>query len=417
MSYTVQFDNVSKKYRLGMTRSSLPNLLVEFSKSVMNRGRQNEARRNLIHWAVKNVNFDMRAGESMALIGPNGAGKTTILKLLAQITKPTTGNIKVNGKLSALIELGAGFHPDLSGRENIYLNGVILGLKREEIRNLYDEIVEFSELEHFMETPLKRYSSGMAVRLGFAVAASIKPDILLVDEVLAVGDASFRLKCVQRIEKLLQHGTSLIFVSHNMDLVKAVCEKSIYLDHGQAIYFGNTNEAVDIYNRALNERRIQQFSASEGSQDTSKGFVEITEVKIVGQNDTPNASLTTTQPARIDINYISYDDIADSVIVLRIIRTDGISCSVLYSNLDNVHFSIKKGAGNISVRLEPLQLFPGVYYVAATLKSANEAITFSIGRSDWFEVKGKHHGYQDRDAVFEPNHQWEHQVDLEAGAS
>lgn len=398
-----------------MTRTSLPTFLFETGKNILKRNEKGSAAKKQLYWAVKNVSFELKPGESLALIGPNGAGKTSILKLLAQITKPTTGNIQVNGKLSALIELGAGFHPDLSGRENVYLNGVILGLKRDEIKKLYDEIVEFSELEQFIDTPLKRYSSGMAVRLGFAVAASIQPDILLVDEVLAVGDTSFRLKCMQKIDKLLGTGTSLIFVSHNMDLVKAVCKKSIYLDHGQVIYYGDTNKAVDVYSRALNEQRKKQFDAGKIDLESSKGHVEITKVNLVGQNGDSDGYLHTAQSVRINASYSAFEDIDNSVVVIRIIRTDGISCSVLYSSQDGRRFSIKKGTGVIGARLDPLQLFPGIYYVAVTLKSANEAVTYSLGRSDWFEVKGEASGYQDRDAVYIPNHHWEHQVDIKAG--
>ncbi|HIE57822.1 MAG TPA: ABC transporter ATP-binding protein, partial [Anaerolineales bacterium] len=208
----IQFQNISKRYNLGMTRTSLPTAAYQWGRSLLKPAKSQERQKKQYLWALKDVSFDLQRGESLALIGPNGAGKTTILKLLAGITTPTSGNIQINGKLSALIELGAGFHPDLSGRENIFLNGAILGLTRAEVQRKFDEIVAFSELEQFIDTPVKRYSSGMAVRLGFAVAASIDPDILLVDEVLAVGDAAFRQKCMERIRSMLNQGTSIIFV-------------------------------------------------------------------------------------------------------------------------------------------------------------------------------------------------------------
>jgi lipopolysaccharide transport system ATP-binding protein len=212
MTIRVRFENVSKRYRLGLARTSLPSLAQAALKQALagRAGKQAQARE---FWALQDVSFELHAGESLALIGRNGAGKTTILKLLANITQPTSGRVETFGQLSALIELGAGFHPDLTGRENVYLNGTILGLSRREIDLHYDEIVEFAELAQFIDTPVKRYSSGMTVRLGFAVASCLTPDILLVDEVLAVGDASFQQKCMARIRELLKNGTSIIFIS------------------------------------------------------------------------------------------------------------------------------------------------------------------------------------------------------------
>ena len=230
MKPVIEFSNVSKRYNLGLTRTSLPSVISQWVKQALLGSNSSDRK---YHWALRDVSFNLEKGQSLALVGPNGAGKSTILKLLAKITNPTSGKAEVNGQLSALIELGAGFHPDLTGRENIFLNGTILGLTYKDIQRRYDEIVAFSEIEEFIDTPVKRYSSGMTVRLGFAVASCIEPDILLVDEVLAVGDASFRQKCIERIKTLLSNGTSLIFVSHDMGLVRAVCERALYIEHGQ----------------------------------------------------------------------------------------------------------------------------------------------------------------------------------------
>ena len=240
----IRFENVSKRYRLGLTRTSVPAYVSQSIKNLRNITRRNNQDDQYL-WALKDISFELSRGESLALIGPNGAGKSTILKLLAGITHPTSGQIEVNGQLSALIELGAGFHPDLTGRENIYLNGTILGLSRKEVNQRFEEIVDFSELERFIDTPVKRYSSGMSVRLGFAVAACINPEILLVDEVLAVGDASFQQKCLKRIHSLLHNGTSIIFVSHNLYLVQSACETGIYLHKGEVKYTGSISEVID----------------------------------------------------------------------------------------------------------------------------------------------------------------------------
>lgn len=408
MGATIQFLGVSKKYNLGMSRVSIPGLVSSWARSVVRRTNKN-ALDSRSFWALRDVSFELNKGDALALVGANGAGKTTTLKLLARITKPTLGEIQVNGKLSALIELGAGFHPDLSGRENIYLNGAILGLKKDEIDRRFDSIVSFAELERFIDTPVKRYSSGMAVRLGFAVAASIDPDILLVDEVLAVGDSAFRLKCMNRIQELIDNGTTLVFVSHNMGLVKAVCDKAVYIEKGIVRQFGETNDVVETYNRALNERRISEFEGPGEASGTHSATCEITRVEIAGQDADPNV-LMTHRPAKITVRYRAYHDLGDISVVLRLIRSDGIACAALYSRTDQVTLAVGQGAGEISTMLSPLQLFPGTYYVVATLKNKNETLVHDMAYSDWFHVEGEMQGYEDLDAVYEPNRIWKHQL-------
>jgi lipopolysaccharide transport system ATP-binding protein len=246
---TITFSNVSKQYQLGLTRTSAPALVARWARKALRRPAGEAAGRTF--WALRDVSFELRQGDSLALVGANGAGKTTILKLLANITKPTSGSLATHGQLSALIELGTGFHPDLTGRENIFLNGTILGLRRKEIAGRLDEIIDFAGLERFIDTPVKRYSSGMIVRLGFAVAASIHPDILLVDEVLAVGDAAFQQKCLKRIHSLIEGGASIVFVSHNFYLVQAVCSTALYLKKGEVQHYGPTREVIDHYEQDL----------------------------------------------------------------------------------------------------------------------------------------------------------------------
>lgn len=389
-----------------MTRTSLPVLLSSWARSAFRKAGQ-EVLAAGDFWALRDVSFELNKGEALALVGANGAGKTTTLKLLAKITKPTSGEITVNGKLSALIELGAGFHPDLSGRENIFLNGAILGLKKAEIQHRFDSIVSFAELEKFIDTPVKRYSSGMAVRLGFAVAASIDPDILLVDEVLAVGDAAFRLKCMNRIQELIRNGTTLIFVSHNMGLVKAVCGLALFIEKGQMKHFGKTNDVVETYNRVLNEQRISEFEDRGGGAKTHSSTGEITRVSVSGQGDDANI-LMTNRPAKIIIQYHAYHDLGEVSIVLRVIRSDGVVCASLYSNVDDVPLAVTRGNGEITVMFQPLQLFPGTYYAVATLKDKIGSLNHDMAYSDWFHVGGEMAGYEDLDAVYEPNRVWNH---------
>lgn len=199
-------------------------------------------------WALKDLNFEVNKGEVIGIIGRNGAGKSTLLKILSQITPPTTGEIKIRGRVGSLLEVGTGFHPELTGRENIFLNGAILGMTRNEIANKFDQIVEFSGIEKFLDTPVKYYSSGMYVRLAFSVAAHMEPDILIVDEVLAVGDAEFQKKCLGKMEEVTkQEGRTILFVSHNMGAINRLCAKTIILDKGKIVFYGNTKEAIEIY--------------------------------------------------------------------------------------------------------------------------------------------------------------------------
>jgi lipopolysaccharide transport system ATP-binding protein len=404
---TIQFVDVSKKYHLGMTRVSLPELVSGWARSALQRTR-GSANGSRDFWALHDVSFELKKGDSLALVGENGAGKTTILKLLANITKPTSGIINVNGTLSALIELGAGFHPDLSGRENIFLNGTILGLKKEEIARRFDSIVDFAGLEKFIDTPVKRYSSGMAVRLGFAVAASIDPDVLLVDEVLAVGDAAFRLKCMNRIQELINNGTTLVFVSHNMGLVKAVCQKALFIEKGVVREYGETSEVVEVYNRVMNENRISEFEVVQQKGKVHSSTCEITKVEITAETGKEDTFFT-HKPATIHVQYRSYHDLGEIAVVLRIIRSDGVSCAVLYSRVDRKSLYVKQGSGVIKVSLNPLQLFPGAYYVAATIKNAQESMVHDLAYSDWFQVAGAEKAFLDLDAIFEPNRTWSQQ--------
>ncbi len=406
MKPTVRFEHVSKQYHLGLTRRSLPDLAKQWIK-LPARHVQNKAAEEQVFWALRDVNFELAAGQSLALIGPNGAGKTTILKLLAKITKPTSGKISTNGQLSALIELGAGFHPDLTGRENIYLNGTILGLSRKEVEQRFDEIVAFSELEHFIDTPVKRYSSGMSVRLGFAVASCIEPDILLVDEILAVGDAKFRQKCINRIQSLLNRGASIIFVSHNLWLVQSICSVGLYVNRGEAKLYGKIAEVIDAYDRTLNEQRAQQFENAQTEKSESTD-IEITKVEVVGAAETVLDELPNSQPATVNIHYLAYRSLQNVNVVVRILRSDGLTCCMMRSMLDEVQIDVARGEGVISVTLQPLQLRGGTYFIQAMIRDHNDLGGMAVINSDWFYVVGSVLSYSDMNGIFEPNRSWKH---------
>lgn len=242
----ITFQNVWKKFRRGERHDSLRDLIPAMARRIT-KGKSAGNANSKEFWALRDVSFQLNRGESIGVIGPNGSGKSTILKLLSNILKPDRGTVLVSGRYASLIELGAGFHPDLTGRENIYLNGTILGMKRAEINQKLDSIVEFSELHEFLDTPVKRYSSGMYARLGFAVAAHVEPEILIVDEVLSVGDYHFQEKCFAKMNEFTKNGTTLVFVSHNLAAVSSLCQSGLLLKWGTPVYQGDVRTAVAKY--------------------------------------------------------------------------------------------------------------------------------------------------------------------------
>jgi lipopolysaccharide transport system ATP-binding protein len=406
MTAVVRFEHVSKQYRLGASRTSLLRSLSRSVNKLVKPGSAESAEKQAL-WALRDIDFVLSRGECLGLVGQNGAGKSTLLKLLANITRPTSGRIEVNGRVSALIELGSGFHPDLTGRENVFLNGTILGLSQREIRRRFDEIVEFSELERFIDTPVKRYSSGMTVRLGFAVASCIEPDILLVDEVLAVGDASFRQKCLGRIERLLASGTSMIFVSHNINMVQAVCTSALYIKQGQIVYQGDTTEAIKIYERDLHEEQARKLEAGGRAQLLDRlTDVQITQVAVLGRNGDAVSEFGGHDGAEIQIHYNNRATIGDASVVMRIVRGDGLTCCMLRSSLNGTPLTLAHGEGIFSVIVEPLQLTGGMYYIEVCISTPMDLVLLAVARSSWFYIAGAVLSHEERSGVFEPHHRW-----------
>jgi len=247
-SSALEFHRIFKKFRRGEGYDSLRDLLPGIFKKAFEHSR-GVGLKEKEFWALRDVTFQVGRGEALGIVGPNGSGKSTALKILSGILKPTSGTMRVNGRISALIEVGAGFHPDLTGRENIYLNGAILGMSKWEIQQKLDAIIDFSGIPDFIDTPVKRYSSGMYARLGFSIAAHVEPEILLVDEVLSVGDFTFQGRCIQKMQEILKNGTTVIFVSHNMESVLSLCDRAILLVNGQVTKEGEPGEVIAEYCR------------------------------------------------------------------------------------------------------------------------------------------------------------------------
>jgi ABC-type polysaccharide/polyol phosphate transport system ATPase subunit len=289
----LEMDHVSKKFRKGELYDSLRDLVPALAgRFLKGRLRPDLAEREF--WAVRDVSFQVARGEAFGVIGSNGAGKSTILKLLSGIMTPTRGRLAIHGRLSALIEVSAGFHPDLTGRENIYLNGTILGMSRKEIARRFDEIVAFSGLEEFIDTPVKRYSSGMFARLGFSVAAHVDPDILIVDEVLSVGDFVFQQKCLEKMTSVIKGGTTVIFVSHNLQAVAELCGRALLMDRGEAVAIGPPDEAIRTYLARVETRRVHG--------ETSGVFASRVETRDASG---PRAHFRTGERVTVDVEVVS----------------------------------------------------------------------------------------------------------------
>jgi lipopolysaccharide transport system ATP-binding protein len=305
---TISVESLAKRYRIGKqvdgseeSASRLRKLVTPLKNSFQYLANTlREPSPEEIIWALNGVSFQVKCGEVLGIIGRNGAGKSTLLKILSRITEPTAGKAQIFGRVGALLEVGTGFHPQLTGRENIFLSGAILGMKGSEIRSKLDEIVAFSGVEQFIDTPIKYYSSGMRVRLGFAVAAHLEPEILLIDEVLAVGDADFQKKCLGKMSEVARGGRTVLFVSHNMAAVQALCTRGIFMQKGAILLDGTAMEAVATYVRTIEQ--MSQLDLVVRTDRGGKGLMRLVQVEIEDTGDPPSLTLSTGQPARFEFH-------------------------------------------------------------------------------------------------------------------
>jgi ABC-2 type transport system ATP-binding protein len=361
----IQIEGISKMFRLYRER---PTSLKQ--RLLVSRSRSEE------FWALRDVSFDIADGSSLGLIGHNGSGKTTLLKCIAGILRPTAGMIRYRGRLAALLELGAGFHPDLTGRENVYLNASFLGLSRRETDRIYDDVVAFAELEDFMDNQVKFYSSGMLVRLGFAVAVHVDPEILLVDEVLAVGDEAFQAKCLNRIRGFQREGRTIVLVTHALDTVRQVCDRAVMLDHGELYAKGSPLDVVRELRYVL-LRRDPAFVPEEGTRE-----VELSEVSLIRSDGTTERPVRAGEDLTIQIDARADRTVTDLVASFQV--------------LDSANYPVVEGRetvgridGKKRVRftLRGLPLVPGRYFVSVGLYSLDSGQVFHVQTQGyWFEV-------------------------------
>ena len=359
----LQVRNLSKRYRIGYSKesqkgrgSALIRMLYPFRYLVSTLREPNP---DELIWALKDVSFDVKSGEVLGILGRNGAGKSTLLKILSRITEPTSGKALVTGRVGSLLEVGTGFHPELSGRENIYLSGAILGMRKEEIDRKFEEIVDFAEVEQFIDMPVKRYSSGMYVRLAFAVAAYLEPDILLVDEVLAVGDVAFQQKCLSRIKSLTSDGMTILLVSHNLAAIQSSCNRAIFLLKGNLVEDGATLDVIQHYQMSLQNRNGQQGELVQGS---SQG-VSIVGFDMFGADGASRRNFEFGEPVRFRIDLDAHQRLEHPMINLGIKRADGVVICNFNNWYDNFKIDYIEGPCSLEGWLPPLRLVPDFYEI------------------------------------------------------
>jgi ABC-type polysaccharide/polyol phosphate transport system ATPase subunit len=368
----IEFQNVTKRYQIA-AGTSLRDLITAMPRRLLRSGAENG--RHFL--ALDSVNFAVERGEVLGIIGHNGAGKTTILKLLSRVTRPTAGQIRVDGRLSALIELGAGFHPDLSGRENIYLNGAILGLKKKEIDAQFDSIVAFSGLERFLEMPVKRYSSGMYVRLGFAVAIHVEPEVLLVDEVLAVGDMAFQRRCLDKIRDLRARGATVVFVSHHMRTVESLCDRALWMERGKVRALGDLKAIVAAYTDEQN--RVFALGGPADSHSPERrgtGEVQFTSVRLLDEAGRPADSFGMGGRLTLELGYRAKQPVPAPSFDVALYADNGARVSTATTRLSGCTPDVLAGEGTVRCVFDPLPLTPGGYSLTVAIFDQDDLMMY-----------------------------------------
>jgi lipopolysaccharide transport system ATP-binding protein len=339
-------------------------------------------------WALQDVSFEVARGEVLGIVGRNGAGKSTLLKIFSRITEPTTGSVEIRGRVSSLLEVGTGFHQELTGRENIYLNGAILGMRTSEIRAKFDRIVDFSGVEEFLDTPVKRYSSGMRVRLAFAVAAHLEPDILIIDEVLAVGDAEFRQKCLGTMNDVAGSGRTLLFVSHDIPAVENLCSRALLLDHGQIRAHGDVRPVLESYLASFS-RSAEEADDSLANDPTSG--LELLSTGLVDETGGSVGAICCGGDLRIRLNLRARHDLDDLIVAVGINSSMGVRTAVLKNEITGDPLSVSRGMNSIECCVSRFPLIPGRYFIDVHIERRKKlllwvpvALSVTVERGDFF---------------------------------
>jgi lipopolysaccharide transport system ATP-binding protein len=418
MQPAIRIQGLGKRYQLGIARARYQTLrerLVETALGPFRRiqavlqGRSTSSSKEHI-WAVQDVSFDVMPGEVVGLIGRNGAGKTTLLKLLARITEPTVGRAEVRGRIASLLEVGTGFHPELTGRENIFLNGAILGMRRHEIRRRFDDIVAFAEVERFIDTQVKHYSSGMYLRLAFAVAAHLEPEILLVDEVLAVGDAAFQKRCLGKMSEVTRAGRTVLFVSHNMEAVQRLCERGVWLDRGGVVADGQIDDVIRGYLRQWSAAAASSsYRLDAASADSHADRAVLLEADVVDSEGRACSHVSLGEPFGLRLRWLHRDRIHGAEYLARVF--DQRERFLFGTNTQRVPLGLEAaGVHEVVCRVESNVLVPGEYTVTVgcfvppntRMHQVEACVSFGVFETP-FEGR---HIHVNRQAIFAPPTRW-----------
>lgn len=379
----ISVKNLSKKYQIGILRHDTlrDQLAHTFSRASVAKKSNGSIEGEL--WALRDISFEVNQGEVVGIIGRNGAGKSTLLKIISHITDPTTGRIEIYGRIGSLLEVGTGFHPELTGRENIFMNGAILGMRRKEISERFDEIVDFAQIEKFIDTPVKRYSSGMYVRLAFAVAAHLQPEILIVDEVLAVGDVAFQRKCLGKMGDIASQGRTVLFVSHNMSSIQTLCNRGIYIRDGRIERDGTIDKAISYYLSTL-ENSVS-IDIKDRRDRSGRGNIHLIDIDIRSSDESPTSALATGRSAKF-IFYVS-DLKPGLTCTFTIFDQRGFAISSFRNSLTSTADTVDPGLRNaFACEIEELMLLPGHYRIDVGLR-LNDTLEDRLEGAAYFDVE------------------------------
>ncbi|GAK59040.1 O-antigen export system [Candidatus Vecturithrix granuli] len=409
--YAIKVENIAKSFKLRSRHkhhTTLKTMLVNLLKGKHLTMEERE------FWALRNVSFEIPKGITLGIIGSNGSGKSTLLKLIAGIHRPTSGGIATNGRISALIELGAGFHPEFTGRENIFINGIILGLTRKQIQQKLDDIIQFSELDDFIDSPVKTYSSGMYMRLAFAIAVAVDPNILLIDEILSVGDASFQKKCQNRINTFKADGKTIVIVTHDLSALERYCERVLWLDHGELQAYGDVQSVMQMYlEHVANQQRAnlldehEQDASGQSKSSRRKRWgsreVELNSVEMFNGSKTPCYLYKTGDKMTIEILYKAYRPVYDPVFGVGIFRDDDTYCYGTNTHIENITIPRIEGEGKVRFCIDRLDLTEGKYLLDVAVHEKDGTPYDYQTRAYSFEVMSMIKDV----GVYRPLHRWE----------